>query len=103
MALRLPIVSYPEAIKGIDCVPGRHLLLADNPQDFARLTLDLLNNPQRREEMGWAARQHVEENFSWDSRAGSFERLYLRRPSRSRRRRNSTPYPPSENVPALVQ
>jgi len=102
MALHLPIVSYPEAVAGIDCVPGKHLLLADSPQDFARWTLDLLHNPQRREEMGQAARQHVEDNFSWDSRARCLERLYLCA-IESRRRRNSTTYHSSENVPALMQ
>jgi glycosyltransferase involved in cell wall biosynthesis len=77
MALGLPIISYPEAIQGITCTPGKHLLLADDPQGFARLALDLLHDPQRGEEMGRAARQLVEEDFSWESRAESFEGLYL--------------------------
>jgi glycosyltransferase involved in cell wall biosynthesis len=88
MALGLPIISYPEAVKGIACTPGKHLLVADDPQEFARLSLDLLHRPGRAEEIGRAARQFVEENFSWESRADSFEGLY-RQAIEDRRRRNN--------------
>jgi len=78
MALGLPIISYPEAIKGIGCAPGKHLLVADDAQEFARMALDLLSNPKRAEEIGRAARRLVVENFSWESRAENFEELYRR-------------------------
>jgi glycosyltransferase involved in cell wall biosynthesis len=90
MALGLPIISYPEAIKGIGCTSGKHLLVADDAEEFARLALDLLNNPERAEAIGRAARRLVVENFSWELRAEKFEELYRRaiwertRPSRLR-------------------
>jgi polysaccharide biosynthesis protein PslH len=76
MALGLPIIAYPEAVRGIDCIPGKHLLVAEDRAEFARRALDLLNCPQQGEEIGRAARRHVMENYSWESRAEEFERIY---------------------------
>jgi polysaccharide biosynthesis protein PslH len=103
MALALPIISYPEGVNGIDCIPEKHLLLADDPQEFARLALDLLNNPPHAQELGRAARQFVEENFSWESRARSFERLYLQAiENRSRQSNLRNPFPHSMRGQTLV-
>lgn len=96
MALGLPIVAYPEAVRGIDCVPGKHLLVAANPREFASLALDLLNCPQRGEEMGRRARLHVVENYSWESRADEFEKLYRQAiENRQRDARLSNSHPPA--------
>ena len=76
MAMRLPIVCYPGSTVGIDCVPGKHLLLAHNPQEFADHVLDLIKNPDRADEIALAGRRLVEEKYSWESRALMFEELY---------------------------
>lgn len=76
MAMGLPIVCYPESVAGIDCVPGKHVLIARNPEMFADAVLWLLRNPQRGVEMARAARSLVQENNSWDSRSRAFEQIY---------------------------
>ena len=66
MAMRLPIVCYPGSTVGIDCAPGKHLLVAQNPQEFAAYVVDLLKHPERAEEIAEAGRRLVEEKYSWD-------------------------------------
>ena len=46
MALGRPVVSTAVGCEGLDVVDGEHLLIADNPQQFAEKTLRLLTDRQ---------------------------------------------------------
>jgi len=76
MAMQLPIVCYPAAIVGIDCVPGKHLLVAQSPQQFAEHVLELLRRPELAADIAHAGRRLVEERYSWESRARAYEEIY---------------------------
>jgi len=76
MAMKLPIVCYPGSTVGISGVMGRHWLVAENPAEFARYVVDLMNDPVRAQGMGEAGRALVEEHYSWESRARTYEALY---------------------------
>lgn len=79
MAMRMPIVAYhPGSTVGIECVYGKHLLAAENPQEFAAHVLDLLKSPTKAEQLAKAARELVCEKYCWDSRARAYEELYQR-------------------------
>lgn len=79
MAMRLPIVGYhPGSTVGIDCVYGKHLLAAETPQEFASHVVDLLRHPEKADRMAQAARELVEQKYSWESRARAYEELYER-------------------------
>ncbi len=58
---------------GVDgvIVPGR------DPDQFGREILDLLRDPERRLQMGQAARRKVEEKYSLDESIKRFEELFL--------------------------
>ncbi len=77
MAMQMPIVAYhPGSTVGIDCIYGKHLLAAENPQEFAAHVLDLLRYPDRADQIALAGRHLVEEKYSWESRACAYEELY---------------------------
>ena len=65
MASGKAIVSTSIGCEGLDVHPGRHLVVADAPADFARATIELLADPRRRAELGAAARARVEELYAW--------------------------------------
>jgi glycosyltransferase involved in cell wall biosynthesis len=46
--------------------PGRHALVADEPEEFASHVCALLEDPERRARMGEAGLRLVRENYSWD-------------------------------------
>jgi glycosyltransferase involved in cell wall biosynthesis len=76
LAMAMPIVAYhPGSTVGIDCVYGEHLLAAENPNDFAAHVVDLLRHPEKAERIALAGRKLVEEKYSWESRAKTFEEL----------------------------
>jgi polysaccharide biosynthesis protein PslH len=65
MAAGIPVVSTPQAAKGIQAVPGEHIIVADGPQESSRSILELLNDRNRRIKLATAARAQVEHAHSW--------------------------------------
>jgi polysaccharide biosynthesis protein PslH len=99
LALRLPVVCYPEATAGIDCTPGTHLLVADSRVQFARHVVALLKDPGLCARLGDAGRRLMEQSYSWDARARAYERLYAEiREERGFRARTTVSSPGEESA-----
>ena len=75
MAMALPVVATPLATDGIDAVPGRHLLLADDVAGFAETITDLVREPRRARELGAAARSRVVERHAWAHHLRDLDRI----------------------------
>ena len=75
MALGRPVVSTTVGVEGLDVVPGRHLLLADDAEAFARAVVRLLAEPALGAGLAQAARALLEERFSWSQVAAQFEAI----------------------------
>ena len=75
MAMAAPTVVSPQALEGIDAVPGAELVLADGaPAWIAALTALLArSNQDMSREMGCAARARVEHHYSWPSNLACIE------------------------------
>lgn len=67
MAMGIPTVATSTASRGVQAVPGKHLLAADTPEAFARATVELLRNPARRADLAQAARAHLETSHCWST------------------------------------
>jgi polysaccharide biosynthesis protein PslH len=78
MAAGIPVVSTRIGAEGLKVAHGENILLADRPEDFARETLRLLQNPDLRDLLSTRAQTLVREHFGWASVAKVFE-LYCRR------------------------
>ncbi len=57
-------------------MPGRDLLIADKPKDFANALLRLLEDPQQRRQLGEAGRAYIENHHHWDDIAARLEAIY---------------------------
>jgi sugar transferase (PEP-CTERM/EpsH1 system associated) len=75
MAMGKAVVSTSMGAEGLPVRHGENIILADNPTDFARQVVDLLRDPLRRQRLGHAARQLVEENYGWPAVAAYFDRI----------------------------
>lgn len=67
MALGMAVVSTSVGAEGIDVEDGKHLLLADSPDEFAEKIVLLNSSPDLRRELGDNARKLVSEKYTWDS------------------------------------
>jgi sugar transferase (PEP-CTERM/EpsH1 system associated) len=65
MALGRAVVSTTVGCAGLDVCHGVHLLVADDPQQFADGVVQLLGNDARRAELAGNARRLVEQRYDW--------------------------------------
>jgi sugar transferase (PEP-CTERM/EpsH1 system associated) len=75
MAMGKAVVSTTMGAEGLPVRHGENIVLADDPAEFARQVVLLLRDPQRRGQLGRAARQLVEENYGWPSVAAHFDQI----------------------------
>ncbi len=59
------VVSTSLGAEGIDYTPDRNIVIADDPEEFARRVCILLKDGQLRQEMGRAGRELVERRYTW--------------------------------------
>lgn len=75
MAMGTPVVSTTLGAEGLPVESGRHLLLADDPVQFAEAVVTLLANPDMRRALADRARALVVERFSAETVAHQFEAI----------------------------
>lgn len=78
MAAGIPVVTTPYGNEGIGAVPGRDLLVADDPASFARSVVGLMNNPANARRIAENAREFVLKNYSMESVRRGLETTYER-------------------------
>jgi glycosyltransferase involved in cell wall biosynthesis len=61
------VVSTSLGCEGLDVVPGEHLIVEDQPEEFVQAVVTLLKNSEMRKVLGTAGRALVEAKYSWDS------------------------------------
>jgi glycosyltransferase involved in cell wall biosynthesis len=76
MAMGKPIVSTTLGAEGIDALPGRDILIADEPESFATSVVRLLDDAPLRARLGESARRLAVERYSWTTVAASLERFF---------------------------
>jgi len=76
MACATPVVTNPQAISAISAKPGRDVFVAEEPENFAKVVLDLLGNAELRHQIGNAGRNFVEEYHDWKKICIQLEDIY---------------------------
>jgi sugar transferase (PEP-CTERM/EpsH1 system associated) len=74
MSMAKAVVSTSIGAEGLPVNKDQHILLADDPASFAESTAGLLLDASRREQIGLAARNLVQENYSWAAVSVGFAR-----------------------------
>lgn len=76
MSCGTPVVTTPHAVSALCIEPGRDLLVADAPEDYAQAILSILEDPQLQQELGWNGRTYVEKYHHWPNVAARLETIY---------------------------
>lgn len=77
MAIGVPVVSTALGVEGLPVTANEHFLQADDPRLFADLVLRLLADSDLRARLSRRARRLIEQNFSHQQAARTFERHCL--------------------------
>ena len=75
MAMRLPCVTTSIANASLYAEDGRQVLVGDTEQAFADHLVDLLRNPERRDQIANEGYSYVHQNFSWEKSCEKLEAI----------------------------
>jgi sugar transferase (PEP-CTERM/EpsH1 system associated) len=78
MSMGKAVVSTTVGAEGLPVTAGRHLVIADQPNAFARAVVDLIRNPAERRRLEIEARRLVVERYDWSAVASDFEEALAR-------------------------
>jgi sugar transferase (PEP-CTERM/EpsH1 system associated) len=76
MALGTPVVSTSIGCEGLEAKNGRHILIADDVQDFANKTCTLMTSPALWRDISQSGRELVEEKYDWAGITKRLESIY---------------------------
>lgn len=65
LSMKKAVVSTSVGCEGLEVEDNKHLLIRDNPGEFAQAVLELMNNDSLRMNLGDNGRRLVEEKYDW--------------------------------------
>jgi sugar transferase (PEP-CTERM/EpsH1 system associated) len=75
MAMAKPVVSTTVGAEGLPVRDGRELLIADDPEDFARAVVRVLSDAHLARRIGEQAHAYVNEQYGWGGAASAFAKI----------------------------
>lgn len=72
MAMERAVVSTSIGAEGLPVTPGKEILIADTPEEFAESVIGLLGNSETAQELGRTAATRVRNEFGWEQVAKTF-------------------------------
>ncbi|NVJ98135.1 MAG: TIGR03087 family PEP-CTERM/XrtA system glycosyltransferase [Alphaproteobacteria bacterium] len=75
MAMAKPVVATPDAKEGIEAEPGRDLIVAREPLNFAGEVVHLLTHPSDATKIGRSARKQIEKCYQWSGSLTMLDQL----------------------------
>jgi glycosyltransferase involved in cell wall biosynthesis len=72
----IPVVSTTVGVEGIGARAGEHLMVADEPKEFADAVVRVLSQPALSARLAEAGRAFVEQRHDWRTALGSLDELY---------------------------
>ena len=76
MACATPVIASHQAVSALGVEAGKEIVVADDPLDFAKKVISLLDDREQRYSVGRAGRQFVERNHDWAVLAARLEEIY---------------------------
>ncbi len=78
LALGTPVVANAKGAQGLDLIPGKEILIAEDPRAFAEALIRLLGDAELRARLSAAGREAVEMRYGWKAIGGNFRRFVER-------------------------
>jgi glycosyltransferase involved in cell wall biosynthesis len=78
MALGTPVVSTSKGVEGLDVEPGRHALVADDPEGFAAHVVRVLSEPALARRLSIDGHRLVRDRYGWNAAGDELEEAVQR-------------------------
>ncbi len=76
MGMGRVVITTSMGVEGIDARHQEHLLICDDPEEFAEHIAHYLNSPEESARIGENARKLVQEKYSWDIVGNKLYKVY---------------------------
>jgi glycosyltransferase involved in cell wall biosynthesis len=76
MAAGLPVITTSDGHEGIGAKHDEEIIVADGPGEFARRTVELLQDGQKRKTIGMNGLDFIRRNHCWDEIIGKLENIF---------------------------
>lgn len=88
MAMGKAIVSHPIGAEGLDVTDGKDIVIAEEPELFAKRVVELVRDVKSRQLISAQARKSVVEKYSWSTIIPKMEQFYQEIAKRKREKSN---------------
>jgi len=75
MSFGNPVISTSKGAEGITYDNNKHLMIADNAEEFSNKIIELLNNPKKTELLRQNARALIDSTYSWEVIGKNFSNI----------------------------
>jgi glycosyltransferase involved in cell wall biosynthesis len=75
MAAGTPVVATSKGAEGIDVINGKHLLIADSPEQYASAVVQLLRDPELSQKIAENGCRLIRQQYDWSIIMPDFLRL----------------------------
>jgi glycosyltransferase involved in cell wall biosynthesis len=76
MAMGKPVVATSKACQALSVVDGEHVLIADQPAEFAKALVRVICDDDLAGRLGRNGREYVDKHHNWDEKARQLEKTY---------------------------
>ncbi|MCL4706844.1 glycosyltransferase [bacterium] len=76
LALGVPVVATSVGVEGLEVIQGEDILVADQPQAFARHVVRVLQEPSLREKLRQGGMAVIRKQYDWDPIVARLEEIY---------------------------
>ncbi len=76
ISYKLPVVSTSVGAEGLDLVSGKHIIIADRPDDMAKRIIKVCQNNTLRQRLIKNAYQQIERKYEWNIIGNSLLKVY---------------------------
>lgn len=76
MAAGLPVITTSQGNEGINAKANEQIIIADDPEEYANRTIEMLRDGNRRKIMGQSGVDFVRTNFNWEKVIKKTESIY---------------------------
>jgi glycosyltransferase involved in cell wall biosynthesis len=65
LGLGVPVITTSKGMEGLDLIPEKDILVADEAPEFASAVVEVLSSPKRREQLSRAGMEAVRRSYDW--------------------------------------
>lgn len=77
MAMKIPCITSALAFNALNAIENQDILVAGTPDEYSKLILELLNNPEKTALIAENGYQFVLKNFNWETETNKINQLIL--------------------------